>query len=156
MTPEPGPPLVIEEGQTTADGCTIATLNTASWGPIDSAYTTEEYSSGSFHSVYFFLDNEDGFNFNVELWPTHGMGWTGQLGTFPIDCTGIGICANFSPDDVNHYQAKEGEVDIIALSRAGETASGEIVLTNLTFQPNPGTDAPGCYHIEEVTISVEE
>lgn len=155
-TPEPGPPLVIEEGQTAADGCTIATLDTASWGPIESSYPTVETTSGSFHSYYLFHDNEDGFDFHVELWTTHGFGWTGQLGTFPIDCTGIGICANFSPDGVNYYRAKEGEVDIIALSRAGETASGEMVLTNLTLQPNPGTDAPGCYHIDEVSISVEE
>ena len=157
MTPEPGPAFAIEDGQTADDGCTVVTIDTASWGPIDSAYIKEEYAPGETYEFFLFRDNEDGFDFAVELYPRYGMGWTGQSGTFPPDCHNVyGICVNLSLDDENRYQADQGEVDIITVANVDGTVSGEIVMTNLTLQPFPGTDATGCYHIDEVSIFVEE
>ena len=42
----------------------------------------------------------DGFFFSIEAYTTYGPDWTGQLGTFDIDCTstGTGICVHFDPD----------------------------------------------------------
>jgi len=42
----------------------------------------------------------DGFFFSVEAYTTYGPDWTGQLGTFDIDCSpsGTGICVHFDPD----------------------------------------------------------
>lgn len=151
-TPEPLPALVIDDPpQTAADGCTIATLNTESWGNIYTGYTA---GADPFFQIH---DTEDGFYFNVELYTVYGAGWTGQTGTFAPDCGANGICAYLVPDDVNPYLATAGEINIISLSQEGGAIVGpvELTLTNLTLQPVPGTSSSGCYHIDEVVISVD-
>ena len=42
----------------------------------------------------------DGFFLGIEAYTVYGAAWTGELGTFAIDCTpqGTGICVHFDPD----------------------------------------------------------
>ena len=42
----------------------------------------------------------DGFFLSVEAYTVYGTAWTGELGTFEIDCSpaGTGICVHFDPD----------------------------------------------------------
>jgi len=42
----------------------------------------------------------DGFFLSIEAYTVYGTQWTGELGTFEIDCTeaGTGICVHFDPD----------------------------------------------------------
>lgn len=42
----------------------------------------------------------DGFFLAIEAYTVYGEGWTGELGTFDIDCApeGTGICVHFDPD----------------------------------------------------------
>jgi len=44
--------------------------------------------------------DSDGFFLGIEAYTVYGAAWTGELGTFEIDCTpqGTGICVHFDPD----------------------------------------------------------
>ncbi len=140
------PPIQI----TTDDGCTLVKLNPESWSPLYAGFT------GGGDPFFQFHTQEDSFYFNVELYTQYGAGWTGQLGTFAPNCDRNGICAYLVPDAQNPYLATDGEVEIISLEEVSGviTSTVEIELTNLTLQPVPGTNSPGCYHVDDVTLTI--
>jgi len=43
--------------------------------------------------------NPDGFFLGIELYTVYGPGWTGETGTFDVDCGGTGICVHLSIGD---------------------------------------------------------
>ncbi|MCP4417729.1 MAG: hypothetical protein GY805_13985 [Chloroflexi bacterium] len=98
---------------------------------------------------------------SIELYTQYGAGWTGQLGTFTPNCNGNGICVYLVPNNINSYQAVEGEVEIVTLpevddieSSIGITSTVSIGLNNLTLRPVPGTNAPGCFHVDDTFLVV--
>ena len=151
-TPVPPDPIVINSDVLADDGCPIVELNTTSWGPLYAAYNAG--SDPFFH----FHDNEEGFYFNAEFYTQYGAGWTGELGTFAPDCNANGICVYLVPDDVNPFWATAGEVTITALEQVDGTISRpvEIEMTNLTMNPVPGSSSEGCFHVDAVSILIEE
>ena len=142
-------PITIMAGETSADGCTLVELNTQNWGPISKGYTS---GADPFFQLH---DNEEGFYFNAELYTVYGPGWTGQTGTFALDCSKNGICVYLVPDDVNSYLANSGTVQIDSLLQQGGAITGPVDVTfqNASFYPAEGSKGQGCYHINEVQLS---
>ena len=142
-------PITIMAGETSADGCTLVELNTQNWGPISKGYTA---GADPFFQLH---DNEEGFYFNAELYTVYGSGWTGQTGTFALDCSKNGICVYLVPDDVNSYLANSGTVQIDSLSQQGGSVTSPVDVTfqNASFYPAEGSKGQGCYHINEVQLS---
>lgn len=145
-------PFEISEDQFSEEGCSLVSLNTDSWGTLSSSYN----SGGD--PFYQFHDNEEGFYFNVELYTVYGAGWTGQTGTFDIDCNSNGLCIYLVPNDVNPYLASAGEIAIDSLSQVDGTLQRPVAITmsNLLLEPVPGSGSQGCYYIEQVSIAIEE
>ena len=142
-------PITIMESEASADGCTLVELNTQNWGPISKGYTS---GADPFFQLH---DNEEGFYFNAELYTVYGPGWTGQTGTFALDCSKNGICVYLVPDDVNSYLANSGTVQIDSLLQQGGAITGPVDVTfqNASFYPAEGSKGQGCYHINEVQLS---
>ncbi len=144
--------IEISTDQLADDGCPLVVLNTDSWAPMSASYNAGD------DPLYQFHDNEEGFYFNVELYTVYGAGWTGQSGTFAVDCNASGICVYLVVDDVNPYLATAGEIVIDSLSQEGNSLQRpvQISMTNLTMQPTPGSTSPGCFHIDDVSITIED
>jgi len=76
----------------------------------------------------FFLihTQQDDIFIGIEMYSVFGDQWTGELGTFPTDCTTHGICVYFDPDGegplLGGGPAEGGQVTISQLE-------GEIVVT---------------------------
>ena len=87
----------------------------------------------------------DGFFLSIEAYTKYGPKWTGQLGTFAVECTptGTGICVHFDPDgpgpqaDLGKDFKATGQVTFTALSATGF----DITLTALRF--SDGTTVAG-------------
>jgi hypothetical protein len=149
-TETPIPPPIVIGTETAADGCTLLELNPVAWSPLYRAY-----NPGS--DPFFHIHTKDpGFFFGMELYTVYGAGWTGQLGTFETDCTANGICVYVAPSPPGPYLADAGEIEIVALSQVDGVVQLpiELILRNLTFQPVPGGGATGCYHVDEVIITI--
>lgn len=66
------------------------------WDAVGGTYIP---GAGSADDPFFHIHSNtepDGFFLGLELYTVYGAGWTGQTGTFPIDCGGTGICVHFS------------------------------------------------------------
>jgi hypothetical protein len=89
--------------------------------------------------------DEDGFFLSVEAYTVYGSAWTGQTGTFAIDCSpaGTGICVHFDPDgsgplaNLGSDFLATGEITIVALGEAGF----DVTLSEVAF--SDGTTIPG-------------
>ena len=87
----------------------------------------------------------DGFFLSIEAYTVYGTQWTGQLGTFEIDCSvaGTGICVHFDPDgpgpavDLGSDFSGSGQITFTLL----ETGAFEVTLANVAFAQ--GTVIPG-------------
>lgn len=94
----------------------------------------------------FFVHNDparDGFFLGLEAYTVYGAGWTGQLGTFAIDCEANGICLHFDPDgdgpgiDLGFDFAATGTIEFVRADIDGF----EAILTDVAF--SDGTTIPG-------------
>jgi hypothetical protein len=94
----------------------------------------------------FFVHNEpntDGFYLGLEAYTVFGAGWTGQLGTFAIDCENNGICLHFDPDgpgpaiDAGFDFLASGTIEFVQADLDGF----EAILTDVAF--TDGTTIPG-------------
>ena len=136
------------------DSCPLVEFNPAAWQPLYSAYNT---GGDPFFHIH---TNEAAgtFYFNLELYTVYGPSWTGQLGTFTPDCNANGLCVYLVPDAVNPYWVTAGEMEIVALSQVDGvfTAPLEINFNGLTLEPVPGSSSTGCYHIESLSVHIEE
>ena len=92
------------------------------------------------------MPNVDGFFFSIEAYTTgYGPAWTGELGTFAIDCSinGSGICVYFDPDGPGPIPVAgqgfdaTGEITFHALSDEGY----DLTLTDVAF--SEGYTIPG-------------
>lgn len=101
---------------------------------------------------FFFVHTDpavDGFFFSVEAYTVYGPAWTGELGTFPIDCTaaGTGICVHFDPDgpgpigDLGADFMVTGDVEIVQADGDGF----EAVFSDVTF--SDGSTIPGPFTV---------
>ena len=94
----------------------------------------------------FFVHNDpdiDGFYLGLEAYTVYGAGWTGELGTFDIDCESNGICLHFDPDgpgpaiDAGFDFLVTGTVEFVQADLDGF----EAILTDVAF--TDGTTIPG-------------
>jgi hypothetical protein len=150
-TETPIPPPIVIGTETAADGCTLLELNPVAWSPLYYAY-----NAGSDPFFHIHTQEQGLFFFGVEMYTVYGAGWTGQQGTFDTDCTANGICVYVVPSPPGAYLADAGEVDIVALAQEDDVIKlpVELHFRNLTFQPAPGGGATGCYHVDEVIITI--
>jgi hypothetical protein len=151
-TPIPPDPIIINTEETAADGCPLIELNPETWNPLTAAY-----NGGSDPFFQFHTQNES-FFFNLELYTVYGASWTGQLGSFVPNCNGNGLCIYILPDNTNPYWATAGEISINALEQVDGTLTFpvEIIMSNLTMNPVPGSQSTGCYNIAEMSVIIEE
>ena len=84
--------------------------------------------------LYLVHTQQDDIFVGVELYTVFGDGWTGELGTFPTDCTTHGICVYLDPDGVGPLEG-------------GGPGTGEITVTQLA-----GDDGPTIVTIDMVEI----
>ena len=90
----------------------------------------------------------DGFFFSIEAYTTYGPDWTGQLGTFAIECTstGTGICVHFDPDgngpmpDLGADYLVTGTAEILQANSDNFVATlSDIVFSDGSTIPGPFT-----------------
>ena len=101
-------------------------------------------SSDPFYHIHTTPDI-DGFFLSIEAYTVYGTDWTGELGTFDIDCSasGTGICVHFDPDgpgpmpDLGADFAVTGQVTFTVL----EQDAFDVTLTDVLF--SDGTIIPG-------------
>ena len=130
-----GPPIVIDGD--------VVTINPSALAPL--FYAPPE--SGSPDPFYFIhtIPAVDGFFLSIEAYTVYGPTWTGQLGTFDIDCSagGTGICVHFDPDgpgplpDYGSDFSTTGQITFTVL----ETGAFEVTLVDVAFAQ--GTVIPG-------------
>ena len=88
----------------------------------------------------------DGFFLSIEAYTTaYGPGWTGQLGTFEIDCSegGTGICVHFDPDGPGPTPSAGSKFDVrgsITFERLDATGY-TVILMDVVF--SEGFTIPG-------------
>lgn len=133
------------------DGCTPVELNPEAWSSLYIAY------NGGSDPFFHIHTDEESFFVGIELYTVYGAGWTGQTGTFALDCSANGICVYLVPDAVHPYLATEGEVEIESLSQTGGLVDFPVQLTlrDLVFEPAPGSASTGCYTVEQFEIEAE-
>ena len=92
------------------------------WEAIDATYLP---NTGTPDDPFFHIHSNtdpDGFFLGIELYTIYGTGWTGETGTFDIDCGGTGICVHLSIGDGPEIGADflaTGQVTINQLDDAG-------------------------------------
>ena len=107
-----GPPISMSEPN--ADGVVTITVDPAALEPLYYAFN----QNGSDPLWQLHTDQSDLF-ISVELYTVYGQGWTGQLGTFAVDCTANGICVYLDVDG-------EGGTGVL-----GPAATGQITIDQL-------------------------
>ena len=134
-------PLATEPSTTVVISPSALTTTDTGYSIDWSALATTPFFALSVHLDPFFhihTDPEtDGFFLSFELYTTYGPTWTGQMGTFEINCSGLstGICAHFDPDgpgplpDLGADYLAAGTVTINQLDETGY----DIVVDELTF-----------------------
>ena len=86
------PPEAIVIGEPDGAGVIEVMIDGGQLAPLFDAFTP---GADPFYLVH--TQQEDIF-VGVELYTVFGDSWTGQLGTFPADCTTHGICVYLDPD----------------------------------------------------------
>jgi hypothetical protein len=87
----------------------------------------------------------DGFFLGIELYTVYGAAWTGQTGTFPIDCTpaGTGICVHFDPDGPGPQRNLGADFLATGQIRIDQLTTNEFDVTLTTVAFSDGTTIPG-------------
>lgn len=120
---------------------------TIDWGALAGPISFIPPQAGS-GDPYYLVHNDpatDGFFLSIEAYTVYGPGWTGELGTFDIDCSagGTGICVYFDADGPGPIPVSgadfsaAGQIEFTIL----ETDRFEATVSNLTF--GDGTAIPG-------------
>lgn len=134
---------------TTVAGVPAVAINDAGEVSIDwTAVTQVSYLAPVPNATdpLFFVHNEpnaDGFYLGLEAYTLFGAGWTGQLGTFDIDCEFNGICLHFDPDgpgpgiDAGFDFRATGTIEFVQADLDGF----EAILSDVSF--TDGTTIPG-------------
>jgi hypothetical protein len=131
-----GPPITIDEGRVVIDAASLAPLvfvppQAGSADPFFHVHTSPA---------------SDGFFLGIELYTVYGTAWTGQTGTFSIDCrpAGTGICVHFDPDgpgpqpNVGADFKATGDITIDQLDPSGF----DVTLSNVAFSDGTGIAGP--------------
>ncbi len=85
-------PPAIAFGEPGPDGAVPVLIDGAQLAPLFDAFTPGD------DPLYLVHTQQDDIFVGVELYTVFGAGWTGELGTFPTDCTTHGICVYLDPD----------------------------------------------------------
>ncbi len=134
-------PEAIVIGEADGDGVVPVAVDGTLLDPL-----FNQFIDGSDPFFHVHTQQEDVF-ISVEMYSVFGDEWTGELGTFPTDCTTHGICVYFDPDGTGPLlgggPAEGGQVTISQLD-------GEIVVT-LDAAPIL-TDDGIVYSLNDVTL----
>ncbi len=134
---------VIAIGEVGDDGITPVTINGAALAPLFDAFNDSNASD----PLYQIHTTQTDLYVGVELYTLFGAEWSGQLGTFPTDCTTHGICVYLDPDGTGPLPvAGPGLGDITITQLEG----GSIVtLESVVFTDASGTS----YRVEGLTLT---
>ncbi len=77
-----------------ADGNVAVTINRDVLAPLFYGYNDAD-PNDTFYQIH---TEQDDLYLSIELYLIFGDGWTGQLGTFDLDCDGNGICVYLDID----------------------------------------------------------
>ncbi len=86
------PPDAIVIGDPDDEGNVAVAIDGDQLDPLFDGFTA---GADPFYLVH---TQQDDIFVSVELYTVFGDGWTGELGTFPADCTTHGICVYLDPD----------------------------------------------------------
>ncbi len=130
-------------GDPSADGTVPVTINNECLDPLFFAFNNAN-SSDPFWHVH---TQQDDIFLSLELYTLYGSSWSGDTGTFPLDCNEPwGLCAIFDADGVGPEPAvmwAGGEISISRLDDGGYDVSFAGV-----FPPTPGGTA---YDLQSVS-----
>jgi hypothetical protein len=119
-----GPVIVL--GAPGADGVIPVVIDGARLDPL-----FDQFQDGADPLYLIHTQQEDVF-VGVELYTVFGSGWTGELGTFPTDCTTHGICIYLDPDGLGPLPGGgpgEGTITITELEGARIVTLDDIEIT---------------------------
>ena len=138
-TTEPPPAIVI--GEPDADGVIAVSIDGARLAPL-----FDEFMDGA-DPLYLVHTQQDDIFVGVELYTVFGSGWTGELGTFPADCTTHGICVYLDPDGIGPLPGggpAGGELTVVQLE-----GGSIITIDDATIVADDGT----VYTLSGVTLT---
>jgi hypothetical protein len=127
-SPEPaGPPITLSDPDDA--GVVTIGIDSAQLEPLFFEFN-EQNASDPFWHIH--TDQTDLY-VGIELYTVYGAGWTGQLGTFALDCGASGICVYVDPDGAGPAgalgPASAGSIVITQLDDAGY----DVTLTGVSF-----------------------
>jgi hypothetical protein len=125
----------------------VVTINADALAPLFYAPAVAT-STDPFYHIHT-VPASDGFSLSIEAYTVYGPLWTGQMGTFAIQCTatGTGICVHFDADgpgpktDLGLDFLVTGSITFAALT----ATTFDVTLTGVTF--SDGTTIPGPLHL---------
>ena len=118
------------------DASGAVTLDSDSLAPLFFAFVEGDGTDPFWH-IHTEEASGGGF-FSLEMYTVFGPMWTGELGTFDIDCSeaGTGICPHFTPPgsdvDAGADFAAMGSVDIVQLDAEGYDVTATVAFTDGT------------------------
>ena len=134
------PPAIVI-GEPDADGVIVVGIDGAQLDPL-----YDQFMSGDDPFYLVHTQQEDIF-VGIELYTVFGDGWTGEVGTFPTDCTTHGICVYLDPDGVGPLVGGgpgEGEVTVTQLE-----GGSVITIDSVTIVAEDGK----VYRMEGLTLT---
>lgn len=120
------PAADIELGEPDADGVIAVSIDGSALDPLFDAFTAGD------DPFYLIHTQQDDVFIGVELYTVFGAGWTGELGTFPADCTTHGICVYLDPDGTGPLEGGgpgEGEITVTQLEDGSVVTIDDVVVT---------------------------
>lgn len=137
-TTVPEPAFTLSEPD--ADGIIAVNVNPSGLSPLFNSLID---GGDPYYHVH---TQQDDLFIGIEMYSVYGDGWTGELGTFPADCTTHGICVYFDPDGTGAMGSSEpgtGTVTVVQID--GETI---VTLDDVLFEGADGT----LYRITDLTL----
>jgi len=110
----------IEFSEPDADGVVNVAVDRDALAPLSNLFS--ENGGDPFYGVH---TTQDDLFIGVELYTVYGDGWTGELGSFPTDCTTHGICIYLDPDGIGPLEVTGPGVGTITV----EQLDGETIIT---------------------------
>jgi len=132
----PGAPITL--GDPDADGNVSVTVDPSALAELFYLFV-ETNPADPYYNIH---TNDSDLFVGIELYTLYGAGWTGQLGTFALDCDGSGICVYLDPDGTG------------PLGALGPGSTGSIVIDQLEGGYSvtlTGVAFPG-YVLEDLTL----
>ena len=139
--PTTPPPAAVVIGAPDADGIITVSIDGGQLNPLFSSF---EEGDDPFYLIH---TQQDDVFVGVELYTVFGSAWTGELGTFPTDCTTHGICVYLDPDGTGPLVGGGPGTGSVTITRL----EGGVILT-IDDVIIPSTDGQ-LYRLSGVTLT---